>query len=321
VSIAISLILFAITITLLYLPLIQIAINPLSNLSDCQTEEVKTAEECNSILIQKNIIDLSSLFWIGGFPILDILDLTALSCIMLLILPAYYYRKDYNWRNKADEYLPNLLREISDAQKVGLPLPRAVIEAAKRQYGPLTEELHMMAAKISWGIPFSIGLRAMQSNIDTPLFDRTAVLILEAEKSGGETSSIFDSAYAHVTELLGLQRERLTAMSPYRWIIIVSFLVFSIVIIILLNTFFAQLAIQTAEISASGAESDEFGGIALPLFGLQILFFHLLIIEGMFAGLIAAKMSTGYIKGSGMFNSITLVVIAWVIFKIGALLL
>lgn len=268
------------------------------------------------------IIDIGSLTVgeVNFGPILDILDLTYLSALFLFLLPSYFYRKDHLWRKKIDDNLPYLLREISDAQKVGLPLPRAIVEASKRQYGPLTEELQKMAAKISWGIPFSVGLRQMQANIETPLFDRTAVLILEAEKSGGETAQIFDAAYDHVTELLGLRRERLGAMSPYRYIILISFVVFAFVIVILLNTFFIQLAMQAASQSEAGADADTgFGGLPIHLAGLQMLFFHLLVIEGMFSGLIAAKMSTGSYT-QGMTSCLTLLTLAWVIFKVGALM-
>jgi len=260
-------------------------------------------------------------FKFGGITVFDILDMTLLTLVSILIIPGYYYRKDIAWKEKIDNNLPNLLREISDAQKVGLPLPKAVIEASKRQYGPLTEELKLMASKISWGIPFSQGLREMQANISTPLFDRTSVLILEAEKAGGETDEIFDSAYQHVTELLGLKRERLASMSPYKWIIIVAFIVFALVIVILLNSFFAQLAVQTAQIQATGDESlsNSFGGLSLHLSLLQLIFFHLLIIEGFFSGLIASKMSTGHYT-QGLFTSISLLVIAWLIFKLGILM-
>ena len=268
----------------------------------------------NSLILQFFLVGLR-------ITIFDILDMTVLTMISIIFLPAYYYRKDNNWKEKVDEHLPNLLREISDAQKVGLPLPRAIVEAAKRQYGPLTEELQLMASKISWGIPFSQGLREMQKNISTPLFDRTSVLILEAEKAGGQTDEIFDSAYVHVTELLGLKRERLASMSSYKWIIIVAFLVFAFVIVILLNSFFIQLAKQSASLTAaggSGVGKSSFGGLPLHLASLQLLFFHLLAIEGVFAGLIASKMSTGRYT-QGLFNSIYLLILAWFIFKIGAI--
>lgn len=324
VSIAMSLVMGAFTLIFLYVPFFN-SVGNAENIvhSPTATSSEKLAASSKTILdfgaLSINGITLS--FHIGSFTItvFDILDMTLLTLISILILPAYYYRKDNNWKEKIDEHLPNLLREISDAQKVGLPLPRAVIEASKRQYGPLTEELQLMAAKISWGIPFSQGLREMQRNIQTPLFDRTSILILEAEKAGGQTDEIFDSAYVHVNELLGLKRERLAAMSSYKWIIVVAFLVFAFVIVILLNSFFITLAKQSAQLSSSNSSGlSSFGGLPLHLASLQLLFYHLLLIEGLFAGLIASKMSTGRYT-QGLFNSIYLLILAWGIFKLGAL--
>lgn len=323
-SITLSVLLAIFTLIFLYVPFLE----KVNDNTICQ-QIIETIENKSSC-IELTVLDVGILN-IQGFqftipftdiPIFDILDLTLITIVSFFIIPAYYYRKDYVWRTKADSYLPFLLREISDAQKVGLPLPRAVIEASKRQYGPLTEELKKMAAKLSWGIPFATGLRSMQRNINTPLFDRTAILILEAEKSGGETADIFDSAYLHVTELLGLQRERLSAMAPYKWIIIVAFLVFSFVIIILLNTFFAQLAQQSAEFESNlnNLNDSKLGGLDISLATLQVLFYHMLIIEGFFSGLIAAKMSTGNIR-VGLSNSLILLFIAWFISKIGVITL
>ena len=325
VSIVLFIIIGSFTLIYLYIPFFNAVSNAdrISNSASATSAE-KLAQSSKTILDfgALNLTSSISLkFQIGSYKItvFDILDMTLLTLISILILPAYYYRKDNNWKEKVDEHLPNLLREISDAQKVGLPLPRAVVEASKRQYGPLTDELQLMAAKISWGIPFSQGLREMQKNIQTPLFDRTSILILEAEKAGGQTDEIFDSAYVHVTELLGLKRERLASMSSYKWIIVVAFLVFAFVIVILLNSFFIQLAKQSAELkSADSSSLSSFGGLPLHLASLQLLFFHLLLIEGIFAGLIASKMSTGRYT-QGLFNSIYLLILAWGIFKLGAL--
>ena len=249
---------------------------------------------------------------------LDIMDMTFLTLLLFFIFPAYVYRKDFIWRRRADNYLPYLLREISDAQKVGLPLPRAVLEASKRQYGPLTEELRIMAAKVSWGIPFGTCLRTMSESINTSLFRRTSVLILEAERSGGQADEIFDSAYIHVTDLLGLERERLSSMSPYKWIIFIAFLVFAFIMVVLLNSFFVELVkTSTNTLGATSSNTQAFGGLPMNLALLQLIFFHILLIEGSFSGIISGKMSTGNIK-VGMVQTIILITLAYLIFKIGS---
>jgi len=247
----------------------------------------------------------------------DIIDMTALSIILLLGIPAHYYRKDYNYRNAADNKLPSLLREVSDAQKVGLPLPKAVIEAAKHQYGALTDELRKLSAKMSWGISFQKALRDMAKNINTSLFHRTAVLILEAERAGGSIEDVFDAAHRHVSELLALKRERLGSMKPYTWIIYASFVVFSLVVTLLLQIFFANLALNNTQFSAAsgGGGIAESGFLPISLAFLQIVFYHMLLIEGCFSGVVAGKMGQGDGK-IGLLHSIIMVIIGWVFFKV-----
>ena len=264
-----------------------------------------------SEIFNLNILDFNFLLRI------DIMDVTWLTLLVLFLFPAYYYRKDHIWKNKIDSYLPYLLREIADAQKVGLPLPRAILEASKRQYGPLTEELQSMASKISWGIPFSDALREMSSNVNTSLFRRTSVLILEAERSGGQTEDIFESAYEHVNSILGLERERLSSMSPYKWIILISFAVFSVILVILLNSFFVQLALRATTLPEGAAG---IGTLPMNLALLQLLFFHILMVEGSFSGVIASKMGTGNVK-IGLVNALIMITLGYIIFKVGALLI
>jgi len=244
---------------------------------------------------------------------IDVIDITILVFMALLLIPALAYKSDQKWRNDIDDHIPSLLREISDAQKTGLPLPRAILEASTHQYGALTPELKKMASKISWGIPFSKALRSLSETADTPLMKRTTLLILEAERSGGAIEDVFESAHKHVSEVLGLKRERLGAMKPYTWIIYASFIVFALVMIILLYSFFYTLAEQMTDAAWSGEKPN----IALPfnIAGLQLIFFHLMVIEAIFAGLIAGKMGEGNTK-IGLRHSCILLMICYFFFKV-----
>lgn len=248
--------------------------------------------------------------FIGFF---DIIDMTVVAILALIVIPAWAYHSDQKWRDNIDDNIPSLLREVSDAQKTGLPLPRAIMSASKHNYGALTPELEKMAAKISWGIPFSKTLRSLTETTDTPLMKRTSLLILEAERSGGAIEDVFDSAHKHVSEVLGLKRERLGAMKPFTWIIFVSYIVFSFVMIILLISFFQTLAINMVEAVSEGQEQTT----ALPfnVAGLQLIFFHLMVIEAVFAGLIAGKMGQGN-ANLGLRYSCFLLLICYIIFKI-----
>ncbi|MFW9995513.1 MAG: type II secretion system F family protein [Candidatus Odinarchaeota archaeon] len=246
------------------------------------------------------------------FYFFDIVDLTFIGLILLFFLPGYLYRKDFRWRNAADNSLPDFLREIGDAQKVGLPLPRAVVEASKREYGPLTEELRFMASKMSWGVGFHESLLRMKKRINTRLFDRTSVLILEAERSGGSIEDVFEAAHNHVSELLAVKRERAAAMQSYTWIIYAAYVVFAFVMVILLISFFATMATQSMLFAGSEVESTI---NIVNIAALELLFFHMLMIQGSFSGIVAGKMGSGdaYL---GLTHNIVLLTIGYLIYKI-----
>ncbi|MHA2243370.1 MAG: type II secretion system F family protein [Candidatus Hodarchaeales archaeon] len=245
--------------------------------------------------------------------IIDIIDVTVLAILVLILLPAWAYHSDQKWRDNIDDNIPALLREISDAQKTGLPLPRAIMASSGHNYGALTPELKKMASKISWGIPFGKALRSLSRTTDTPLMKRTSLLILEAERSGGAIEDVFESAHNHVSEVLGLKRERLGAMKPFTWIIFASFIVFSLVMIILLISFFQTLAVQIVD--AVAEDQDPTAGLPFNVAGLQLLFFHMMVIEAIFSGLIAGKMGQGEAK-LGLRYSCYLLVICYFIFKL-----
>ena len=243
---------------------------------------------------------------------LDINDFIILAIIVVVGVPTFLiiYREERR-QGRIDENLPYLLREISNAQRTGMSLPRAIQEAAKRHYGPLTPELRKMSSKISWGIPFNKAMEDFQESINTPLAQRAALLILEAERSGGNLEDIFEATEKHVQTLLDLKKEREGSMKPYVWIVYASFLIFILVVVVLFQTFFIPFG------SANIGPEQTAGMFLLDinLDTLEILFLHMLAIQGFFSGLVAGKMSKMSIK-AGLMHSVVLMFIGWFAFKI-----
>ncbi len=240
-------------------------------------------------------------------------DFIAFGILLTIAPPSVAFFIDNNWRSGIDANLPNLLRDIADAQRTGLSLPRAVTESSKRNYGPLTPELQKMAAKISWGIPFDQAMRSFTDTADTELNNRAAILILEAQRSGGVIEDIFDSAQKHVEDILALRKERLGQMKPYIWIIYAAFIIFLLVIVVLFNTFFYPMAEMYTEFQ--GNQFQNLGLNPQVLDSYRILFLHMTIVEGLFSGLVAGKMGEGKAK-SGLKHSSIMVLIGWITYKL-----
>ena len=240
-------------------------------------------------------------------------DFIAFGILLTIAPPSVAFFIDNNWRSGIDANLPNLLRDIADAQRTGLSLPRAVSESSKRNYGPLTPELQKMAAKISWGIPFDQAMRSFTETADTELNNRAAILILEAQRSGGVIEDIFDSAQKHVEDILALRKERLGQMKPYIWIIYAAFIIFLLVIVVLFNTFFYPMSEMYTEFQ--GNQFQNLGLNPQVLESYKILFLHMTIVEGLFSGLVAGKMGEGKAK-SGLKHSAIMVLVGWITYKL-----
>lgn len=265
------------------------------------------------ILVTLGIVDVIATSQGSDFiTILDINDFVILALIVVIGIPTFLIvLREERRQTRIDENLPYLLREISNAQRTGMSLPRAIQESAKRHYGPLTPELRKMSSKITWGIPFSKAMTDFQTAVNTPLAQRATVLILEAERSGGNLEDIFEATENHIQTLLNLKKEREGAMKPYVMIVYASYIIFIMVVVILFVTFFIPFG--SANISP-----DQTAGMFLleiDLDTLEILFLHMLAVQGFFSGLVAGKMSKMSVK-SGLMHSVVMMFIGWFAFKI-----
>ena len=242
---------------------------------------------------------------------LSLNDWIVLSLIILVGIPSsLIYEREYRRKREIDRNLPYLLREISDAQKIGMSLPRAITEAAKREYGPLTLELKKFAAKISWGVPFPKAMETFMRRMDTPLARQASILILEAERSGGTLERIFESAEKFVQEILNIQSEREGQMRPYLYIVYIAFFIFIAVIVILYQAFFLPFSQEGINVGIGSLS----GKITIPLGPLTALFLWFVIVEGFFSGLVAGKMSSGTVK-HGLIHSSIMMLVGYIIFK------
>lgn len=218
--------------------------------------------------------------------------------------PAILDYIDYRWRRAIDEHLPDLFRSIVQAQETGMTLPRALEEAAKRDYGPLTAELKKMTAQISWGMSFEDALLALERRVGTVLVRRTVPMVIEASRSGGRVEKVFDPMGKFIQTTLLLDKERRTQTRPYIAIIYVAFFVFIFTIILLFRSFFLSIE-------------------SLPLLGAAVMapaqmsriFFHMTAIQAFSGGLVAGKMGEGAIS-AGLKHCLVLMLCGYVALKL-----
>jgi len=251
-----------------------------------------------SILIAIAIIVFAYVEFRTAATVLD--QLVFFAIIIAVFPPAVLSYIDYKWRKAVDEHLPDLFRSIVQAQETGMTLPKALEEASKRDYGPLTAELKKMTAQISWGMSFEQALLDMGNRVNTVLIQRTVPMIIEASRSGGRIEKVFDPMGKFIQTTLLLDKERRTQTRPYIAIIYVAFFVFLFTIILLFKSFF--VSIEGLPILGNAVMSPE---------QTQRLFFHMTVVQAFFGGLVAGKMGDGTVS-AGLKHSLILMLSGYI---------
>jgi len=253
-----------------------------------------------SVLVAVAIV-LFGYFTVGISVALDDFVFFGLLAIISPIALVNYI--DYRWRKAVDEHLPDLFRSIVQAQEIGMTLPKALEEAAKRDYGPLTPELKKMTVQISWGASFEEALLNFGRRVGTVLTQRTVPMIIEASRSGGRVEKVFDPMGKFVQTTILLEKERKTQTRPYIAIIYVALFVFLFTIVILFKTFFTNVD-GTALLSVPTSSPAD----------LKRIFLHLTLVQGFFSGLVAGKIGEGSVN-AGLKHSLIIMLLGYVALK------
>jgi archaeal flagellar protein FlaJ len=235
-----------------------------------------------------------------------------LAGIMGLVPPAIMYYFDAKRRDSIDNNIPHLIRDIADAGRSGMTLTRAIEISAERDYGPLTSEIKKLIAKISFRVPLERALQFFADRTGTMLSRRTAMLVAEANKSGGDIQESMESVAKHIQEIQYLERKRRATLRPFIGVMYISFAVFLVTVYLLISSFFKQLA-NTNFGGGGSIGGVGFSFVSLPLSKITAVFLYMAMIEAMFAGLVGGKMASGYLK-DGLKHAILLMLICFITF-------
>jgi pilus assembly protein TadC len=224
---------------------------------------------------------IASVFYLTS-PTLDYMIVIALT---IGVAPPSIVGVMHNrWKLKIEKATPDFLRDLATASRTGIPLQVALEHASKRIYGPLTSELQLLVANMSWGMNFNQALDEFGNRINLPLIKKATVLINTAAKHGGDLSNIFDSTAKYLDSINSWTQKRRQQTTPYVLIFYFSVFMFLFIIIIISNMMFTPL-------SQTGAGNVSFIKPIISQEASRRLFMHASLIEALFGGLIAGKIN------------------------------
>ncbi len=174
-------------------------------------------------------------------------------------------------------------RNLVESVKSGTPISKSIINLRGKYYGSLTPYIKKLANQISLGIPVKNALETFARDVDSRVISRAVTLISEAEKAGGEIEGILESVAKSVNETEKLKKERLSVIYS---LVVQGYIIFFVFIVIML---------------IYGAEE-----VAKPML-------YLLIIQGLFTGLVIGKLAEGSLK-AGIKHSFAMVALSLLIY-------
>jgi flagellar protein FlaJ len=254
------------------------------------------------------LLFLGSLVFFGNAYFLQtLLVLSVLVGVLPLVILQYM---NFKRAKQIELFLPDFLRDVAESNRSGMPLVRAIESASHGAYGPLTEEMTMVSAQISWGVPFEETLEKFAERIKSRLVKQAITIIVQSHRSGGNIADILETVSTDVKTLKRIEGERKSKLKIYLISIYMIFFLFLGIIVTLTITFIPA----TPELNKA---AGLLGGTPSPLSedDFKNYFFHLSLIQAFFAGLIGGQMGEGNVL-SGVKHSVALLVVTIAVFQL-----
>jgi flagellar protein FlaJ len=246
-------------------------------------------------------------FYMGMNP----LNIVILAVLLFIMPPGFFNFYEKRRISKLEAEFPAMIRDISLSVKSGMTLKGAMDMAAGGQYGVLTKAIKQMDNAISWGVSFDEALLQFADKYPTVLIRRTVFTLIEASRMGGQLGEILEGIATDVEETKALERKRNSETKPYLMVCYVSYFVF-LAVIMIMSYVFPPMMKHASDITTGAALPSGMGKFAVSdadLAKYNILFFHALVIQGFFAGIVTGKMSEGKVM-AGLKHSVIFIIVA-----------
>jgi len=246
-------------------------------------------------------------FYLGVDPA----NIGVLVFILIIIPPSFFNLHETRRTGRLEAEFPAMMRDISLSVKSGRTPKEAMSIAAGGQYGALTPAIKQIDNMISWGVSFDDALLHFAKKYPTPLIRRTIFTLIEASRMGGQLGEMLEGVANDAEETKALERRRSSETKPYLSVCYVSYFVF-LAVILIMSYIFLPMMKEAAEVATGKALPGGMGQFAVSDEDLALynrLFFHALVIQGFFAGIVTGKIGEGKAV-AGLKHSVFFIVVA-----------
>ncbi|MBW2966148.1 type II secretion system F family protein [Candidatus Woesearchaeota archaeon] len=148
-----------------------------------------------------------------------ILALISFLIVQFLVYIVIYF-KAIDRTKRVEEALPDALQLMSANLKAGMTPFQAMKLAARKEFGPLKEEIEYATTKALGTESFSKALLSIAKRIQSPILDRAMKLFAASMKSGGHLAQLLEDLANDIAETKTLKKELITSTKMYSMLIL-----------------------------------------------------------------------------------------------------
>lgn len=233
----------------------------------------------------------------------------AMSVLIVLLVPSILDSFNLSYVRSVERNLPRFLRAVTESTSAGMILPRALSEVAESDYGPISREFGLAVSRFTLGRDFSEAITEAGRRLRHPLARQVAVLISEAQAAGGRMRGVLESGVELYSTFSEHREERRAELKPYLTLVYISLVIYLLVCYVAITQFLAPV------ITLQSASKAPFLTSNLSLSYFKSIFFWAGILESVFGGLVAGKISEG-VASAGLKHSVILLILTLLFFNL-----
>lgn len=261
-------------------------------------------------------IDCKQVCTPGNALLID--NLIAIGTACALAPVAFVAFVNYRFLKSVETNLPRFLRDILQGTDSGLILPKALLEAAKQDYGPVSYQMGVAMTKFSMGYDFGQSIMEATQKMRHPYAPQVGQIISEAYSAGGKTHEVLSSSVNLFNDLEQYNQQRQSELKPYTQLVYISIAIYLIIALIIVNNFIVPFfkTVPTSGVAGTHFLNVPTGGVSYFI----SIFYISGLLECVFAGMVAGKI-VDRSASAGLRHSLVLIAITIIAFSILGVLL
>ena len=239
---------------------------------------------------------------------------------LLAFAPVVYVSyANHRYLRSVERNIPRFLEDIRERIDSGLILPKALLQAAATDYGPISHEIGIAMTKFSLGYDFKLSIMEACQKLRHRYMLQVGVILVEAYGAGGKVHDVLNSSVALFNGLEQHEEEKRSELKPYTQLVYISVVIFLVIALIIVSQFISPLdrlpSSTNVASTISGIGSQFSAGISrMPVAYFESVFFISGIFESIFGGIVIGKIAEGS-AFAGLRHTIILLLITIVMFN------